>query len=715
MSVIQQIQEKYAKLMAIILAVALIMFVVMLAFENGGSLFNNHSTTVGKINGEDVDYLAFQEKVKQTEEMIQRQQQGYGPTGAALTAQAVEQAWSMEIDEALMKGEYKKLGMTVGKRELNDILFGANPPADLKQAFTDSTGTYNVAIAQQRFNQLKKEGTPQEKAEFNNYLDQLELMRLREKYNSLLANTSNAPKWLLEKQNADNSQIANISFVRETYASIPDSAVKVTDKEIENYISKHKDQFKQTASRSIAFVPFSAEPSAADSAAIKQSLEALAPQFAAATDNEEFLEGHGINNYYNGYISGKRIQIPNKDSIFKTPVGHLYGPYLDGTNWAYAKMVGVRNIPDTVKVRHILVGTRQQDPQTGQAYQIRDEETAYKLADSLRNAIAKGSNFDTLLAQFSTDLGSISKGGVYEDVPSGQMVGPFNDFIFTNPVGTKGIVKTEFGTHYVEILSSKGSGTAYNVAYLFKPIEASNETTNAASNEATKFAANSRNKKSFDENADKLFKEKGINKSVATNITPTSVDVMGLGQSRDFVKAIYAADQGDVLQPARVGNNYVVAIVTEVLKEGTQSAATARLAVQPLLINEKKAELIKNKIGNITTLEAAATVLGKTVEVADSIRFSGASSTVLGMEQKVIGAAFNKANANKVINQPINGAQGVYVVQVNSVAATPLDNADVAQQRSQRYMQAKQQAMYMQPSQALREAATIKDNRAKFF
>ncbi len=714
MSVIQQIQEKYAKLMAVILAVALIMFVVMLAFENGGSLFNSQSTTVGKINGEEVEYTDFQLRVKQAEEMIQRQQQGYGPTGAALTAQAVEQAWSMEIDEALMKAEYKKLGMTVGKKELNDILFGTNPPADLKQAFTDSTGVYNAAIAQQRFNQLKKEGSAEEKAQFNDYLDQLELMRLREKYNSLLANTANAPKWLLEKQNADNSQLANISFVRETYSSIPDSAVKVTDKEIENYISKHKDQFKQTASRSIAFVPFSAIPSGVDTATVKQTLEALAPEFAATTDNEEFLAGHGINNYYDGFISGKRIQIPNKDSIFKTPVGQLYGPYLDGPNWAYAKMVGVRTIPDTVKVRHILLGTQQQDPQTGQAYPIRDAETAHKLADSVRNAIAKGSNFDTLLQQFSTDLGSVNSGGVYE-AANGQSDPAFNDFMFTNPVGTKGVVKTVYGSHYVEILSAKGSGTGYKVAYLYKPIEASSETTNAASNEATKFAANSRNKKSFDENADKLFKEKGINKSVATNITPTSVEVMGLGQSREFVKAIYEADLGDVLQPTRVGDNYVVAIVTEVLNEGTQSAATARLSVQPLLINEKKAELIKAKIGNITTLEAAATALGRTVEVADSVRFTGPSSSVLGMEQKVIGAAFNKANANKVINQAINGSQGVYIVQVNGVTATPVENANVADQRNQKYQQAKQQAMYMQPSQSLREAATIKDNRAKFF
>ena len=36
------------------------------------------------------------------------------------------------------------------------------------------------------------------------------------------------------------------------------------------------------------------------------------------------------------------------------------------------------------------------------------------------------------------------------------MVPEFNDFIFGNPVGSKGIVKTEFGYHYIEILSQKG-------------------------------------------------------------------------------------------------------------------------------------------------------------------------------------------------------------------------------------------------------------------
>ena len=96
-------------------------------------------------------------------------------------------------------------------------------------------------------------------------------------------------------------------------------------------------------------------------------------------------------------------------------------------------------MPDSVKIRHILIGTSN-----------RDTATAYALADSLQKAIAKGSVFDSLAAKFSDDGGSKDKGGVYESVYSGQMVPPFNEFIFLNPVGAKGIVKTEFGYHIIK-------------------------------------------------------------------------------------------------------------------------------------------------------------------------------------------------------------------------------------------------------------------------
>ena len=714
MSVIQKIQEKYAKLMAVIIAIALLTFVVMLAFENGGSLFQGgRSNTVGTINGTKIDAIAFNKKIEQQEAMMQ--QQGY-PSGAATRQQAIEGAWSQELGRIVMTSELDKLGMQIGKKEMGDILYGENAPQDLKQQFTDpQTGVYNAQLAKQQIDQMlkSKQTPPEQKEQFNNYIMQLEFMRMNEKYNSLLTNSTNFPKWLIEKQNADNSQLASISLVREFYTSIPDSAVKITDKEIEDYISKHKDEFKQEETRSISYVAFSALPTAEDTAATRERLLQLKPGLDSTKDLKQFLEAQGVRTYYDGYINGKNIQIAAKDSIFKIPVGSVYGPYIDGGSFSLAKLVGVRTQPDTVKVRHILVSTTQRDPQTGQTMPIRDTAAAKKIIDSVQTVLRAGSNFDSVVAKVSDDQGSKEKGGVYENITSGGMVPEFNDFIFGNPVGTKGVVKTEFGYHYIEILSQKGSSPAYKIAYLALPIEASQETDANASNEATLFAGNSRDQKSFDANAEKL-KAKGINKAFAQELKTNDFQVMGLGASRAFVKSIYEADRGDVLQPERVGENYVVALVTEVNEKGTQSVAKARLMVEPLLRNHKKAEQIQKKIGAISTLEAAAAALGgKTIEPVDSLRMSGAQSTIVSSEPKVIGAAFNPANKGKVVPQAIEGTSGVYVVRVNNVTATAVADANVAEQRKTKYQEAKMRGTY--PQQVLMEAADIKDNRSEIF
>jgi peptidyl-prolyl cis-trans isomerase D len=280
-------------------------------------------------------------------------------------------------------------------------------------------------------------------------------------------------------------------------------------------------------------------------------------------------------------------------------------------------------------------------------------------------------------------------------------------------------VKTEFGYHYVEILSQKGNSSAYKIAYLSKPIEASSETENNANNQAAQFAGISRDQKSFDVNAEKLLKEKGINKSIAADIAPSSYQVGALGLSRPLVKNIYKAKLGEVLEPEKAGENWVVAIVTEINEEGTLSLAKAKIQIEPLLRNKKIAEKLKQKIGNITTLEAAATTLGgKQIEMIDSLRMLGTqtrTAMAIASEPKVIGAAFNPANKGKVVPQVIEGSSGVYVVRVENVIATAVADANVAEQRKSKYQQGKQQAAYRSPIQVLRDAATIKDKRINFF
>lgn len=718
MSIMQTIREKGAKVTVVLIAIALLGFILTDYFSGKGrSGFTGGSKTIGKVNGKSVNYESFNKRVELMENNMK--QQGY-PSSPALTQQAVDQTWNQEINRILLSQEVDKLGIRISKKELGDILYGPNAPQDLKQQFSDqTTGQYNAVLAKQNIDEMLKKGTQEQKDNINNYITDLEEQRKQDKYIALLSNSINYPRWFVEKQNADNSQIAKVSLVREVYTSIPDSTIKIDDKEIADYISKHKDDFKQEESRGIQYVTFNAAPSAADSLETKNSLEQKREEFQTTTNMEQFLAGEGANGYYDGYINGKTIQIAAKDSIFRTPVGQVYGPYLDGGSYVLAKVEGARQMPDTVKVRHILVATMQRDPQSGQSYQVRDTATAKTRIDSIQTAIRNGSNFDSLVVNLSDDPGSKDKGGVYENVPSGQMVSTFNDFIFLNGVGSKGVVKTEFGYHYIEILSQKGGGTGYKIAYLPKEIVASQETDSKAQNDANIFAGDSRNVKSFDETFEKNWKPKGYVKGIATDIKRVGGNVTGLGYSRQFVRDIYAASAGDVLKPERIDDNYVVAVVVEVLKEGTMSVAKARPQVEPLLMNKKKAEVIKKKIGNITTLEAASTALNNSpIQTVDSVRMSSRSgATALSFEPRITGAAFNPANKGKIVTEALEGNSGVYVIRVDEVGTTPVTDGNVAEQRKALSAQGKQMVTNSQapnsPVNALRNAATISDKRSE--
>jgi peptidyl-prolyl cis-trans isomerase D len=721
MSIIQTIRDKYARLAVIAVAVALVGFILIDYISGrGSSLFNGGSTSLGSVNGQKIDELQFEKKV-QLQEQSQQQQGSLGEEGRQ---QIIAALWKQQVDQILLNDEFDRLGLSVGKKEFADMLY--TEPHQLARQYLGNpqTGEYDANSVRQLINSIRRGKNKDQKDQLNLLLDAIEKARLTEKYEGLVAGTIHYPKWLFEKQNIDNSLLGKISYVAVPMSIISDSAkeVAVSDKEIEDYISKHKDLYKaEDETRAIQYVLFSAAPSSEDSAATRKNLLSLKTAFDTTKNVADFIKANSELNYYDSYVSKNKIQVPDKDSIFKTPIGGIYGPYVDKDNLVLAKVIDVKLWPDTVKVRHILIATQEQ----GQF--VREDSTAKKLVDSIQLAIKNGANFDSLVGKYSDDPGSKNTGGVYDNVYSGQMVPTFNDFIFNNKVGDKGVVKTDFGYHYIEILSQKGSTPAYKVAYLSKKIETSDETERNAENAALQFAGNSRDLKAFDANAEKDLKPKGIQKLLAPNINSHAYEIPGIGVSRKFIKDIFDADRGDILQPERVGDNYVVAGVTEIHKAGLLTAAAGRSYIEPILKNKKKAEEIKKRIGKITTLDAVASSMKQTVQIADSLRFSGAGRSPVSFEHKVLGATFDPVNKGKVVPEALEGNSGVYVVRVDDVTATIVENADVAAQQKNlesqgrmRILMGNQYSQYgygqqYDPAAVLRKAATIKDNRNRFY
>jgi peptidyl-prolyl cis-trans isomerase D len=289
------------------------------------------------------------------------------------------------------------------------------------------------------------------------------------------------------------------------------------------------------------------------------------------------------------------------------------------------------------------------------------------------------------------------------------MVKEFQDFAFGHKVGDKGVVKSQFGWHYIQVTGQKNFEPGYKVAYLSRKIDASHETDMAASGLASQFAGVSRDARSFDDNLQKQH----LQRLVAPDIAPSAINILGLGPNRQLVRWVYDAELGNVSEPFPVGDKYVVALLTEINKTGTMPAAKARPRVEPILRNRKKAELITKKLGNPATLDAAAGTSNQPVMHADTVNFSKGEIPNAGREPKVVGASFDKALSGKPASPPIAGNSGVFVIRVEKVSALSNPNGDIQQQRFALEQQERQVAY--QVLQQMTRLAKITDNRGKFF
>lgn len=705
MSIIQSIRDKAAPVTIGVIAISLIGFILMDAGRSGLGGGVSPTDAVGSINGVDVSYEAFQAKMKLNEQMYQMN----GRNIDDMTRQQIySDTWRSVVEEELLEQEYRKLGIDVTDKEYNDMLFGKNPPEWLKGQFVNERGEFDAVAAKQALNEVKKGKTGVDKDLINDvYLEPMVQGAKRNKYFSLLQNSAFVPKWMAEKTIADNNMVASFSFVTAPYSSVADSTVKVTDEQILEYARKHADEFKtEENSRSIAYVSFGFEPSAKDTADVLNALNGLKADFAAAADPGAFVSRNGSGQpFYDGYFSKSRIQIPAKDSIIGAGIGGVYGPYLDVQSYVLSRVVDVKEMPDSVKAKHILIGTY--DPRTQQPKL--DEATAKKRIDSIEALIKGGANFDSLAVKLSDDEGSAVKGGDLGFFGQGSMVKEFNDFCFEKRTGEMGVVKTQFGYHLIKITGQKNFGPAYKIAYLSRAIEASQATINEALLKANSFASTAKDVKSFD-----AAVEKGkYTKLVAEEIRENEYTVGALGVNRPLVKDIFEASVGEVLpEPVEMANQFVVVVVTGEEKAGLPSAKKLRPMVEAIVRNEIKGKALVEKVSGATTLEAAAQKWGVQVQRADSISFLSPSLPVAGYELLAGGYGFYKAGLNKV-SKPFAGNTGAFLVRPEAIGAKADAAANVAEMANTLLSQQKNTLLYSSMD-ALRKAANVVDKRSKF-
>lgn len=687
MAILNSIRKRGIFLILII-AMALFAFILGDIINKGGS-GPAIQDTVGTINGTDLSREDFMSQVENYSRSL-------GPN--ASMSQAMNIIWDREVRSVLLQQQIDELGITVSEDQLNEVLSIslANNPT-----FQDENGFYSEARVVEYVASIQ--GNAQAKADWDNFIENTRESILQTNYLNMIRGGMNPTVAEGEQQYRFENDKVNIEYVQIPYTKIADEDVEITEAEIEKYVRDNPDDFKVDPMVDIQYVSYLEDPSIDDVETARLDINDLLEPFKTAEDFEGYIADNSEEAYVDQWLFNAGTPESIKDTIGSMAIGDVYGPYKVDDTFNLSRLVAKRQLPDSVKARHILIptGLNRTDSIT------RTKEMAKATADSLLVVLkANRSKFGELVEQFSSDVSSIPNGGTYDYYPYQQMVPEFRDFTFEGSVGDMDVVESQFGFHLIEIEGQKNQQDVYKVATVTKDIEPSEKTLGEVFAEAAKFEEAARAG-----DFDAVAAEKALEPKPVNRIGKLDANIPGIGSNRTIVNWAFEEDSkvGDVKR-FNVNDSYVIAQITRKSdKEALMSVVEASATVTPILRNQKKAEKIRASITG-TTLQEIASNQNVAVKTASALNRATPTIADAGTEPAVVGAAFGKAAGETT--GLIDGETGVFMVRVTAVNKAPdLENyASFANQLPGSAAQINNKIY-----QALKKAAEIEDNRASFY
>ena len=247
------------------------------------------------------------------------------------------------------------------------------------------------------------------------------------------------------------------------------------------------------------------------------------------------------------------------------------------------------------------------------------------------------------------------------------------------------------------------------VAIIEIAIEASEETANEIYAQASEIAL-ARDLASFEKIAD----EKNIALTAAT-IQESDRTVSGLGEARNLV--FWAYNNNTTINTVKLddqNSRIIVAMLTNITEEGTQSLDDVRFQVEAAVKREKSAETLKEEfnksLSSTSNIDELAKAMNLVPETASLLSFSS-NSIPGGFEPNVVGAFYGTEQGQ--VSNPVVGNSGVYVVSTEAIkeSAAPKDYTALKKQLESQLQPRANTEVYS----ALKELAEIEDNRSKFY
>ena len=660
MAVLETIRVKLGILITVLIAVALLSFIIDPSTLQSVTASMSSKYDVGEINGKSISYNDYQADVDKftaineilTGGSVQNEQQQASVRNAA---------WQALVDKYLFIKNAQKAGINVSEEEMINLMSGEieSPVFSQNPAFFDENGQFSKNMLLEFVSYMDSDQTGRLQMYWEWLQNQAKTQQYYAKYNSLFSASNYVNTLALANQIAENNNTFNVEFVMVPMGYVQDSTIVVSDSEIKKYYDNHKKFFRQPASRDIEYVVYEVLPSASDVEAANKALVDVYDEFSTTENMKSFLLANSDRQYDNHwYKAGELNSLSKEINDFAFGDAKGVSPVITTDNTFYAvRVVEEAMVSDSVYVKYAPATTEN--------------------VDSVLNA--SEAMWLTQVAGFE----DVMKAAKNEKLIVNGMV--FNVLDKTAPVAKK------------------------KVAVLVKTAVPSKETVNSFYAKANTLATKSAGK--YD-NFVKAVAEEGVYAHPINKMLEGTDRLGAIENTKEVTRWAFDAKVGDVSNIITVNNNYfIVAALKGIHKEGYTPVDEAAASIKNILYSEKaiakKAEEVSAKIAGLNDMQAIAEALGTTVSTKDGIAFSSLSAQ--GLDPKFIGAA--SASEEGKICGPVQGNIGVYVYKVTGRDTGSFFTEDDAKVRDAQMAQYAAQMLLP----VMMDDADVKDNRARFF
>ena len=707
--------RSWGPVLATVIGLALFAFIAEEMFRSCEATSNEKRQQVGEVLGKKISVQEFQEMVDEYQSVI-KMTQGRDNLSEEEMNQVKDQVWQQFVNNTILEEETKKLGLTVTDEELQNILkAGTNQMLMQTPFINQQTGRFDVTQLTKFLDDYKKiQSQPQQAQVLEQYKQiydywkfvekQIRTSILGSKYQSLIAHCllSNpvSAKMAFEAQ----TQESDIQLATLPYSAIKDADVQVSDADLKAKYEEQKEMFKQyVESRDIKFVDFQVVASAADRAALMKTINEARQKLESGAAPADIVRKAQSQIAYTGIAATKRAYAPDiAAKLDSMQVGQVSAPFetaYDNTV-NVIKLIGKSQMPDSIEYRQIQVGGA-------------TVEAARKTADSIATALKGGADFEALAKKYNQPGASQwLTSAMYEretalDTDSKAYI------TAVTTAAPNEVKNVEFsgGNIVLQVLNRKAMVTKYDAAVIKHTIDFSKETYSAAYNKFSQYVSENKTIEGLEKNAQKF----GFKVQERKDMVNSEHNVAGLRSTRETMKWIFDAKEGEVSPLYECGNNdhLMVVALTKIHPVGYRGLDVVQEEVKQEVIRDKKFAKAVEMLKGVNSLDAAK-AKGAKIDSVRQITFSAPVFVqATGTSEPALSGAVAVAKAGQFSAAPIKGNGGAFLFKVLDKKQREGAKFDAKAEQAQLRQKAMQAAgrylneLYMK--------ANVVDNRYLFF